>query len=210
MSSVAKKTLTPRQKQVLDFIKNYISQNDYAPTYEEIGKAVKLSSTATIHNHIKALEKKGYIQKQKNVTRGLVVLSQKDESNTSVIVIQVLGKITGTTPLVEGGASRGSIELSSSLITGVNLETCYAMEVWGPQLISEGLLSGDIIIFQYTEEVEDGKVYLVVINNGTATIRIVHKQGKSYKLESAINPINNTSMDNVRIHGRALLVIRSY
>ena len=210
MSSVAKKTLTPRQKQVLDFIKNYISQNDYAPTYEEIGKAVKLSSTATIHNHIKALEKKGYIEKQRNVTRGLVVLSQKDESNTSVIVIQVLGKITGTTPLVEGGASRGSIELSSSLITGVNLETCYAMEVWGPQLISEGLLSGDIIIFQYTEEVEDGKVYLVVINNGTATIRIVHKQGKSYKLESAITHINNTSMDNVRIHGRALLVIRSY
>ncbi|NCN58826.1 repressor LexA [Candidatus Roizmanbacteria bacterium CG22_combo_CG10-13_8_21_14_all_38_20] len=210
MPSATKKTLTPRQKQVLDFIKSYISQNDYAPTYEEIGKAVKLSSTATIHNHIKALEKKGYIQKQRNVTRGLVVLNQEDELSTSTITIQVLGKITGTTPLVEGGASRGSIELSSSLITGVNLETCYALEVWGPQLISEGLLSGDIIIFQYTEVVEDGKVYLVVINNGTATIRTVYQQEKSYKLESAINPINNTLTENVQIHGRALLVIRSY
>jgi len=208
---VTTKPLTPRQKQVLDYIKEYISQHDYAPTYEEIGQAVRLSSTATIHNHIRALVKKGYIQKQPNVTRGLVVLSHKEESkNDESIKLQILGKVTGSTPLVEGGTSSTSIELSSSALFGTDLETCYALEVWGPQLISEGLLSGDIVIFQYTETIQDGKTYLVVLDNGTATIRKVYKQGKSYRLESTTNPIHNTTTDNVQIHGRALLVKRSY
>lgn len=195
--SIIANILTPRQKQVLDYIKEYAGHHGYSPTYEEIGVAVKLSSTATIYNHVKALIKKGYIKKQQNVTRGLVVIADEKESDESTHTIQVLGKITGTTPLVEGGASLRAIDIPTSSLSDVNFETCYALEVWGHQLISEGLISGDIIIFQYTESVEDGKIYLVVVENGSSTIKKVYKQ-------------DNSASQNVQIHGRALMVIRRY
>lgn len=204
------RSLTPRQKQVLDYIKEYANQHGYSPTYEEIGIAVKLSSTSTIYNHVKALVKKGYIKKQQNVTRGLVVTADEKKSDGSTHTIQVLGKITGTTPLVEGGASLRSIDIPTSVLSEINLETCYALEVWGPQLVSEGLISGDIIIFQYTESVDDGKIYLVVVENGSSTIRKVYKQEKLYRLESETNPIHNSTSQNVQIHGRALMAIRRY
>ena len=119
-------TLTKKQKQILDYITSYINKKRLSPTIEEIRKHLKLSALSTVHQHIEALEKKGYLSKSKHTSRSLVI----KKNVKKIIKIPIIGKLIAYQP--------NKRNISSS--------TYFALRVNGDHMSEEGIFDGDIVI----------------------------------------------------------------
>jgi repressor LexA len=204
------KQLTPRQREVFKFIKKYAAKHGYAPTYEDIGKAVGLSSSATIYNHIRSLEKRGYIRRQKGVSRGIDILIDSEPKQEQVIFVSVLGKITGEGPLEEYKTRNKKLVIPTQLVAGQEANSLFALDVEGSGLVSEGLLNGDCIVFKYDENVKSGGTALVVLPSSVATIRKVKIKDKRINLISATSKLHNILSEKPKFQGKVVGVYRSY
>ena len=207
---MAVKPLTPRQRQIFKYIKEYIERNDYPPVYEDIGRAVGLSSTATIYNHIKALEKKGYIKRLKGVSRGIQVIVGEEPTGKEVVSMPVLGKISGTGALLELSGEVAKVFIPRHYIVGGDRESYFLLSVDGDGLVSEGLLDGDSILFEYTEKSEDGDTALIQLDNGVVTIRKIRNMEDGVNLVSATSSLQNFVVKDFNIQGVVRAVFRSY
>jgi repressor LexA len=204
------KPLTPRQRQIFKFIKEYIAGNDYPPVYSDIGKAVGLSSTATVFNHIRALEKKGYLKRIKGVSRGLEILVDEEPVSKDIVSVAVLGKISGTTALVEDSISQTKVLVPKNYFGDADEDSCFALSVYGDGLITEGLLDGDNILFEYAEKSADGNIALVQLNNGVVTIRKTKSLDSGVNLISATSSLQNFVVNDLKILGIVKGVFRQY
>jgi len=201
--------LTPRQQQIFEFIKDYIKKNNYAPVYSEISEAVGLSSSATIYNHIQALQKKGYINRQKGVNRGITLLKTKEAVKEETIKIPVLGIITGEDPLEEYKENKDkTITVLRKYLPEIDYETTFILKVKGENLLSEGFLEGDFVVLEYTEEVSSQETALVVLKNNVATFRKVKKKNSSFVLKSISDERQSFVTNFASIQGRVLYVFR--
>lgn len=205
-----RKILTPRQKQIFNFIKRYFQKYGYAPTYEEIGTTVGLSSTATIFTHIKTLVNKGYIKRQKGVLRGIEILIDEEVPESPEIHIPILGYITGIAPLEEHAGQEAKLTILRRDLEDADLKSCFALQVKGSNLVSEGLLGGDYIVIEYKDEVKTGDDALVVLNQNISTIRrVIHSEDQT-QLESLTDPLKLTKTVNPKIQGKLLIAYRKY
>lgn len=203
------KPLTPRQRQIFRFIKDYSKKNGYSPTYLDIGKAVGLTSSATIYNHIKTLEKKGYIKRMRGVSRGIEILIDKEPTDTELIFVSVLGKITGNSALEENG-DEVSLTVPKQYLADSDLKSCFALKVKGSGLISEGCLNNDYILLSYSEKAINNETALIQLDNNVATIRKIQNAPEGIKLVSATNSLQNLVVVNPKIHGKVLGVFRFF
>src|SRR3989344_4713714 len=126
---------TKRRKQVLDFIKNYLSKHDYAPSLEEIKKHLRLSSVSTAHYHVQALQDMGYLRKEENQPRALDVFAKQN-----LIQIPLLGRIAAGTP-IEAVEDKESIAVPQDKIKANN--NYFALKVAGKSMIEENIDDGD-------------------------------------------------------------------
>lgn len=204
------KQLTPRQRQIFKFIKEYVEKNGYAPIYEDIGKAVGLTSSATIYNHIRALEKKGYIKRMKGVSRGLEILVDKEPRAKETIEISMLGYITGEGPLEEHKNDAQSMTIPYKHAPDISPETSFILQVKGSGLLTEGIFDGDFVLFEYKENAEHNDTVLVLLDNNIATIRKLKKQESGFTLTSATSPLHTISLEKPLIHGVVRGVYRFY
>ena len=204
------KTLTPRQREILQFIKNYYQEHHCSPTYAEIAAAVGLSSMATIFTHIKALERKGYLRRQKGTARGIEILAQDEPVTDSTLQIPLLGFISGSSPLEELSDQDAKIDVLPARLVNADINSCFALQVKGNHLLSEGLLGGDFVIFEYTNKVQNGEIALVVLEKNIATIRRVLKQHGQFQLESLTDPLQKIYMQQPKIQGRLLYAFRVF
>lgn len=205
-----RKTLTPRQRQIFSYIKSYFQKYGYAPTYEEIGNTVGLSSTATIFTHIKTLEKKGYIKRQKGVSRGIEILVDEELPEGSEVQLPILGYITGITPLEEHTDQEAKLTILRKNIQDVDPQSCFVLEVKGSGLVSEGLFGGDYIVIEYKDEVGSGEEALVVLDKNITTVRRVIHTDDFTQLESITDPLKLTKTAKPEIQGRLICAYRDY
>lgn len=204
------KRLTTRQRQIFDYIKTYFGKYGYAPTYEEIGRAVGLSSTATIFTHIKTLERKGYIRREKGVSRGIEILVEEELPESPEIQIPILGYITGITPLEEHKEQEAKLTILRQYLQDAEPRSCFVLQVKGSGLVSEGLFDGDYIVIEYKDEVESGKEALVVLDKNITTVRrVIHTEDLT-QLESITDPLNITKTTKPEIQGRLICAHRDY
>src|SRR3989338_5519266 len=135
--------LTKRQKQILDYISSYTNKHEYAPSLEDIKKHFDLSSVATIHQHVEALKRKGYLKKQANQPRGIEAFQQKP--NESVIRIPLLGVIVAGLP-IEMIEDPQTITVAKDQLAGSGRH--FALRVKGTSMIDEGIFDGDTVIIR--------------------------------------------------------------
>ena len=160
--------LTKRQKQVLDFIKNYIDKHDYAPSLEEIKKHLHLSSVSTAHYHVQALQNSGYLRKDENQPRALDVFVKQ-----RLVQIPLLGKIAAGAP-IEAIEDKESIAVPQDKIkTGNN---CFALQVVGTSMIDENIDDGDIVLVRKQATAENGQKVVALINNSEVTLKQLFKR----------------------------------
>ncbi len=205
--------LTRRQKQVLDFIAEFIERNGYSPSFEEIATELGLASLATVHKHISALETKNYVRRSYNQSRSLEVSSKyvqerRRARSQEQAQVPLLGRIAAGAPVE---ALAGTETLSFADFVG-NPNT-FALEVRGESMIDEHICGGDYVLVERTGEVRDGEIVVALVQGMETTLKkIYHEPDGRVRLQPAnttMEPIYVTPED-LQIQGRVLAVLRKY
>ena len=173
--TIERPVLSARQKAMLDFIKEEINRKGYPPTVREIGKAIGLTSTASVHSHLLALEQKGYIRRDSSKQRALEVL---DQASTTPAETADLGREMAMLPIV------GTITAGLPILAQENIEEffpvpvdflhtkkdTFILKVSGESMIEAGILDGDYLILEQVPVVENGEIAAVLIDD-SATVK---------------------------------------
>lgn len=200
-------TLTKRQKQLLDFLEQYIAEQGYAPTLQEIGAYFGLSSLATVHKHLKNLEDKGYLRRRWNHSRALEIVSSIRRSNARELPL--LGKVAAGTP-IEAVETNDTITVPEDFIRRQNT---FCLRVRGDSMIDEGIRDGDYIIVEERASADDGQTVVALVD-GEATVKKFYRQPDSdvIRLEPAnvaMEPIMAPAA-SVQVRGVVVGLMRRY
>ncbi|MDP2860815.1 MAG: transcriptional repressor LexA [bacterium] len=196
--------LPTKQKQLLDFIDLYISQKSIAPSLKEMGKGLGVKSISTIHQHLSALEEKGYIQRRKSITRSIEI-----KKTMGMTRIPILGFIAAGEP-IEAVINKEFISVPKLKIGGEN--DVYALKVKGNSMIDENIRDGDIVLVRYQETAENGQRVVALIDNNEATLKKFYAEKNQIRLQPAnktYEPIIIKGDRNIQIQGIVVDVIQN-
>jgi len=196
--------LTKRQKQILDYITKYIKENDYAPSLEETRRHFRLSSIATIHQHIGTLEEKGYLKKIENQPRSIDIYE-----NEKMVNIPLLGLIAAGQP-IETIQNKETIAVPQNKLPRSG--EFYALRVLGNSMIDENINDGDIVLVKQQSIAENGQKVVALIDNYEATLKKFYKERGHIRLQPAnknIEPIIIKSDKEITIQGIVIDVIKN-
>lgn len=201
-------TLYRKQRQIVDFIKQYINKYGYSPTLGEIAEAMGVSSLATIHEHLSALVKKGVIKRFDGAIRGIEVVDQNISHALSGVELPVLGYIAAGAPIMAYTDPDATIKVGPSMISGK--KRSYVLQVKGDSMIEDGILDGDYVVIEEQDFASDGEIIVALLENGLATLKRFYREPDRIRLEPA-----NASMDpiyatDVKIQGKCVGVIRRF
>lgn len=199
-------TLTKRQKQLVDYLQNYISEHGYAPTLSEIGQYFGLSSLATVHKHLHNLEQKGFITRVHNHSRALEMAGERKGAGARGL------RLFGT---VAAGAPIEAIEGSDTISVPeefVRRDNTFCLRVKGESMIDEGIRDGDYIIVEGREAANPGETVVALIGDEATVKKYYPEQGGQVRLQPAnatMEPIF-VSEDDLRIRGVVVGLMRHY
>ena len=203
-------TLYKRQKEIVEYISQYIQKSGTSPTLSEIARAMNLSSLATVHEHLQALVKKGVIRRFEGAVRGIEILDEKISANLSGIELSLVGYIAAGKPIEAIQNPTETIVVSPDLVS--KTKRCYVLQVKGDSMIKEGIFDGDYVVVQQQETAENGDIVVALLDNGFATLKSFYKENNRIRLQPA-----NDSMDpiyvlpsEIKIQGKVTGVIRRY
>ena len=199
--------LTPKQKDVLDFVRSYHDQNGYAPSMSEICKSLGLSSTATVHKHLHTLQEKGHLGSLPKRSRGLIMKNLAPASTASVEV-PLLGRVAAGQP-IEHNAIPGAISIPEWML---GRGETYVLEVKGDSMIDEAIKDGDLVIVEKRASAENGEMVIACIDNEMVTLKRLYREGPRVRLQPsnpAMPPIYVEGRD-VTISGIVIGIMRKY
>lgn len=204
--------LYPRERQLLDFITQFIQRYGYAPTLKEIGDAMNLSSPATIHEHIDRLRVKGYIKKLDGTARGLEVVKDAYRSpqagNEGAIDLPVLGYIAAGNPLEPYTDPNYYVSVAPSMVSPGRPH--YILQVKGNSMVEDGILDGDFVVIQHQQDAKNGDIVVAILPNGLATLKRIFFEKDRIKLMPANSQMSPIIATHVKIQGRVVGLIRRF
>ncbi len=197
--------LTKRQKQILDYITKYIKENDYAPSLEETRRHFRLSSNATVHQHIETLREKGYLKKIENQPRSIELNETKRKSD--LVEIPLMGIITAGEP-IEVFENPETIKVQKNLLSKSGEH--FALKVEGESMIEEGIFDGSTVIIRKQPMVENGETAVALINGNEVTLKKIYKEKNGFRLQPANPNLKPIYARELIIQGKVISVIRSF
>ena len=200
--------LTKRQDEILSYIKKYIVKHGYPPTIREIGKALDLSSPATIHAHIKNLEKKGLIKKGSSKNRALELLVDNEFAHKDDLTVDVplLGKITAGSPIEAIEHPDEYFSLPTYLVP--KNKKVFTLNVSGTSMINAGILDGDIVIVEQANTARNGEIVVAMTDENEVTLKTFYKEDSYFRLQPENDTMEPIILQNVTILGKAIGLYR--
>jgi len=193
-------TLYKRQKQILDYISQYIQINGHSPTLQEIANSMDLSSLATVHEHIQALEKKGVIKKYEGSVRGIEILDKTFNSSLSAVELPLVGYIAAGEPIEALENPLATVTVSSDIVS--KTKRCFVLQVKGDSMIDMGIFDGDHVVIQQQNTATDGQIIVALIDNEFATLKtLYHEKDGKIRLQPA-----NKRMDPIFVEPGSLSI----
>jgi repressor LexA len=199
-------TLTARQKEIYDFLLRSIREKGYAPSIHEIGARFKIASTNGVSDHLKALEKKGYVRPVGR--RAIEVLSALGRPMlTAMREVPVLGRVPAGKPFFSEENSEGLLTIPSDMGSG----KLFALQVKGDSMIDAGILDGDRVIVKQQGAAENGEIVCALID-GEATLKRFYKKGDviTLKPENKNYAPITVSDGEFRVVGRVVGLMRKF
>ncbi len=196
-----------RQRQILDFISQFIDANGFAPTLKQIAESLGVSSLATVHEHLQALEKKGLIRKKVGDTRG-IELTAITPRHTEGIGVPVLGYIAAGAPIEAYGDPNATIEIPPAMFT--SKKRIFVLQVRGESMIEVGINDGDYVVIEQQDNATNGEIVVALLNNGMATLKRYFKEATRVRLEPANRSMSPIYATDVTVQGRVVGLIRRY
>ena len=197
--------LTRRQKEILDFIREYLEREGYAPSLEEIGARFGLSSVATVHKHVQNLVQKGLLRKAWNRSRSLELV---DPREPAALEIPLLGTVAAGAP-IEAVPTPDSIAVPASLVASKN---CYALRVRGDSMVEDHICDGDVVVVETRELPRDGETVVALIEREEVTLKRFYRDGGKVRLvpaNSHLEPMEFPAED-VQVQGVVVGLLRNY
>lgn len=209
--------LTRKQREVLEFIGNFIHEEGYSPSLEEIGAGLGLSSLATVHQHLKNLEAKGLLERRWNHSRALELTARAEAllqpelelaSPGGVAELPLLGRIAAGVPIEAVEQSETLVVPESMLGRG----RTYVLQVRGDSMIDEQIRDGDFVIVEERAQAENGETVVALIRGEETTLKKFYREGNRVRLQPA-NPAYPpilVSPEELEIRGVVTGVVRKY
>ena len=199
--------VTPRQRQIYDYLCRYADAHSYAPTMAEIGKQFKLSSPASVHHILSGLEREGMIRRIPNVSRGIEVV--RDEASEQENEIPLLGVVAAGQP-IEAILNHEMVCVPRDFM---GRDRLFALRVRGDSMIGEQIRDGDCIIVESRQTANNGEMVVALVNGSDATVKTFFKERDQIRLEPAnprYKPIIVNPPDRVTMQGVVKGLIRKY
>jgi repressor LexA len=214
------KGLGERHQKILDFLSEYQRENKYPPSIREIGEKTGISSTSVVNYYLDQLEKKGMIERDRKISRG-VRLAGFNGSADIMLRIPVLGPIAAGLPLPEldpnvsfmSDNEANAVDIARSLLpTKEKGDNLFALEVKGDSMIDAMINDGDIVVMKPATEARNGEMVAVWLpRDNEATLKYFFKEKDRYRLQPAnptMKPIYVKKSDPLEIKGKVVMVIR--
>ena len=201
-------TLYKRQRQIVDFIAQYIQKNGYSPTLREIADCINVSSLATVHEHLQSLERKKVIKKREGATRGIELIDRTFLKMTDSVYLPFLGFIAAGQPIEPHSDQDATFKVSPEMISGK--KRSYVLQVKGESMIEDHIQDGDYVVIEESQEVNNGDIVVALLDNGLATLKRYFKELTRIRLEPANSQMSPIFATNVTIQGRVVGLIRKF
>lgn len=201
-------TLYKRQRQIVDYLAQYVQRNGYSPTLREIADALDVSSLATVHEHLQALERKHIIRRHEGSARGIELIDRTFIKMTESVDLPVLGFIAAGQPIEPHTDPNASFKVSPEMISGKRRS--YVLQVKGESMIEDHIADGDYVVIEETQVVNDGDIVVALLDNGLATLKRFYKEMTRVRLEPANSAMSPIYATNVQIQGRVVGLIRKF
>jgi repressor LexA len=202
--------LTRRQRQVYDFIAQFVQLRGYSPSFEEIGEGLGLSSLATVHKHVSNLETKGLLKRDYNRSRSIDVLPLRGRMKRAIPVAPswpLVGRIAAGRP-VEAIQNPETISLADF----TRAKDVFVLEVRGDSMQDEHIVDGDYVLVEKTATAHNGDIVVALVGGAEATLKRFYKEGDRVRLQpsnTAMQPIIVPARE-LNIQGRVIGVLRKY
>jgi repressor LexA len=198
--------LTKRQREILDYLNEFIQQHGYAPSLEEIGRRFNLSSLATVHKHLTNLQDKGFIKRTWNRSRSVELLATR--LGGRAVELPLLGYVAAGAP-IEAITSNETISVPEQL---VGRRDTYVLRVRGSSMIDEQIRDGDFVVVEDRKTAENGEMVIALLGGTDVTLKKFYRENGRVRLEPA-NPVMQpivVASDQVQIQGVVVGVLRKY
>ena len=197
--------LTKRQKDILDYVKDFLHRHGYSPTLEEIANHFSLASLNGVYKHLRALEERGFIRRLPNQSRSIQVL---ETSLSRQVVLPLLGYIAAGQP-VEPVADVEEISVPESFLTR---RKNYVLRVRGDSMIDEHIQDGDYVVIEQREEARNGETVIALIDGESSTLKKFYREGNRIRLQPANPDLTPLYVDEaqLQVQGVVVGVMRRY
>ena len=198
--------LTKRQKEILEFIEHHKKKNGYAPSLREIGKRFGLSSTATVHKHLKNLEWKNIIERKWNRARSIELIPE--EPKFTAPALPLLGFVSAGKP-IEAVSNAETISIPEEML---GKGKTYVLRVKGDSMIDESIQDGDFIIIEEKNIASNGEMVIALLNENEVTLKRYYRERDKIRLQPA-NPNFKPLIvkeENVKIQGVVIGLLRKF
>jgi len=204
--------ITKRQRQVYDFIAEFVQRNNFTPSFQEIGNGLGLSSLATVHKHITNLQKKGLLTRDYNRSRSIDLLPPKGRMKQAMsvntgMVLPLMGRIAAGQP-IEAIERPETISLADF----VRSKDVFVLEVRGESMQDEHIVDGDYVLVEKSKIAHNGDIVVALVEGSDATLKRFYREGDKIRLQPSnarMKPIIVPAAE-VEVQGRVIGVLRKY
>jgi len=198
--------LTKRQKEILEFITEFIDREGYSPSMEEIAAHFKFASLNAVFKHLGSLESRGFLHRDANRARSIEL---PRETPSGVRILQLLGTIAAGQP-IEAVATAETVAIPEDFLPARG--SCYVLRVQGESMIEEHIEDGDYVIVESREEARNGEMVVALVDREKVTLKKLYREDSLIRLQPANDSIEPLILDSerVRVQGIVVGVMRKY
>ncbi|MGG1348379.1 transcriptional repressor LexA [Bacillus subtilis] len=200
--------LSKRQLDILRFIKAEVKSKGYPPSVREIGEAVGLASSSTVHGHLARLETKGLIRRDPTKPRAIEILDEEvDIPQSQVVNVPVIGKVTAGSPITAVENIEEYFPLPDRMVPPD--EHVFMLEIMGDSMIDAGILDKDYVIVKQQNTANNGEIVVAMTEDNEATVKRFYKEDTHIRLQPENPTMEPIILQNVSILGKVIGVFRT-
>ena len=196
--------ITPKQQEILDFIKSEILHKGYPPAVRDICEAVHLKSTSSVHSHLETLEKNGYIRRDPTKPRAIEIIDDTFQlTRREVVNVPLIGTVAAGQPILAQENIENYFPVPAEYMPN---SECFMLKVKGDSMVNAGIFNGDQILVQQQNTANNGDMVVALIDD-SATVKTFYKEDGHYRLQPENDSMSPIIVDEVTILGKVFGVL---
>lgn len=196
--------LTHRQQEILTFVRRYTESHGYPPSVREIGQAMGLTSSSTVHSHLGALERKGFLRRDPSKPRAIEILRDGEGPQHRVVSLPVVGQVTAGEPILAEQNIEDYLPVPADLADGAE---AFVLRVSGDSMIDAGILDGDLLVVRRQQTATNGDIVVARLGD-EATVKRFFREGDRIRLQPENQSMMPIFAKDVVVEGKAIAVLR--